>query len=424
MSRCLRSRIDGEVDNCEWRVGVTRRYLAAVLLLLGYGFAAGDAAALRLVALQGRVVDATVVTSPPGERTLFVAERAGRIVTLPGSGVFLDIRDRVLSDVAERGLLGVAFHPDYSVNGRFFVNYTDPAGATVIAEYRHSRGSGVVDPAGARQVMRIERTATNHDGGMLAFGPDGYLYIGLGDSGGTGDPLGAAQRLDTHLGKILRIDVESPSNIHQERALLSRQRWLMGFGIGLQPQVQTAEAPYLVPPSNPFVGRSGALPEIYSLGLRNPWRFSFDSRRGDLWVGDVGQSRREEVNWVSRGRARAANFGWNRFEGGKLFNSTTRLRVGRVVQPVAQYLHRDGCAVIGGYVYRRADIPLINGRYIYGDYCTARIWTLHAPPRPGERPVELTTRLGRRLPGITTFGEDGTGRLFVSTGDAVLRFER
>ena len=329
---------------------------------------------------------------------MFVAEQGGKIRTVRAGKIlpkaFLNISAKVGRASAERGLLGLAFHPKYKTNGLFYVNYTDLTGATVIAEYRRSSQRDRALPDSERIIIRIELTALNHNGGMVAFGPDGYLYIGMGDSGGIGDPLAAAQRLDTLLGKILRIDVDTP----------------------------TATLPYTVPADNPYAATAGALPEIFAVGLRNPWRFSFDRTRGDLWLGDVGQDTTEEVDWIRAGRGAGVNFGWNHFESDNVFSDTPLAR-GRLITPIAHYSHRAGCAVISGYVYRGKAVPSLRGRFIYGDFCRARIWSLRAGPNPGHTPRELTRTLGpAKLGTIVSFGEDGAGELLVNTGYKIFRF--
>ena len=231
---------------------------------------------------------------------------------------------------------------------------------------------------------------------MVAFGPDGFLYIGMGDGGSGGDPGNRAQNLGTRLGKILRIDVNG----------------------------RTKTRPYKIPVSNPFRNRRGAQPEIFALGVRNPWRFSFDRARPDLWIGDVGQNTIEEIDFATLARARGANFGWNRFEGRSRF-SAVPLSVGRLIQPVAQYNHGPGCSVTGGYVYRGPSIPDLDGRYIFSDFCSSQVWSMRAGPTPGGL-RDISNALGMRLPtgGVRGFGEGSDGRLYVTTGGTVWRFDR
>ena len=304
---------------------------------------------------------------------------------------FLDVRANIVSG-GEQGLLGLAFPRDFAKSGRFAVNYTDHDGHTRIVAYRARGGRAV--PGSAKVLLTVKQPYPNHNGGMVAFGPDGFLYIGMGDGGSGGDPGNRAQNLRTLHGKMLRIDVNG----------------------------STPGRGYRIPKSNPFRGRLGVPPEIFALGLRNPWRFSFDRARGDLWIGDVGQNRIEEINFAPLSRARAANFGWKRFEGRSRF-SDTRLTAGHLIQPVTQYNHGPGCSVTGGYVYRGPSIPALDGRYVFSDFCSAQVWTMRAGPTPGPR-REISGSLGTRLPtGVTGFGEGSDARLYVTTGDVVWRFD-
>ena len=300
-------------------------------------------------------------------------------------GTFLDLRRKV-SDPRqggnERGLLGLAFHPDYQRNGRFYVNYTRAGrggaeGDTVVAEYRR-RSAAAADPSSQRVLLTIDQPYGNHNGGTVAFGPDGYLYLGTGDGGSAGDPLGNGQSLATHLGKILRIDVDGDDT-------------------------------YAIPPSNPFTDGHG-LPEIWAYGLRNPWRFSFDRLAGDLYIGDVGQGAREEVNRSradrgGRNAGQGANYGWNRCEGKRSYPDTgSRCRLG--TRPVHDYAHGNGrCSVTGGYVHRGPDASSWRGLYVAGDYC-GRLFVLDGRGR-----VRLSQDAGRNL---TSFGEDAAGRIYAT----------
>ena len=360
--------------------------------------AAAPAMGARLVEVAGGLDNALLVTAPAGDDRLFVVEQGGKIRIIRANGTvapqpFLRLSGLITSG-GEQGLLGLAFHPRYATNGRFFVNYTNRSGSTVVAEFRVSANPNVANPASRRRLMLIAQPFANHNGGMVAFGPDGYLYIGMGDGGSGGDPGNRAQNLRTPLGKLLRIDVNGSSG----------------------------RRPYRIPATNPFRARASVPPEIFALGLRNPWRFSFDRTRGDLWIGDVGQGSREEVDFATLARARGANFGWKRFEGRSRF-SAVPLSAGRLIQPVAQYTHDTGCAVTGGYVYRGPSIPGLDGRYVYGDFCSSQIWSLRAGPSPGGLRV-ITGSLGVRLPqqGIRGFGEGADGRLYVTTGGTVWRF--
>jgi glucose/arabinose dehydrogenase len=244
--------------------------------------------------------------------------------------------------------------------------------------------------------MRIAQPYSNHNGGNVAFGPDGYLYIGMGDGGSGGDPQNRAQSMRTRLGKMLRIDVN-----------------------GTQGTLQ-----YRIPASNPYRTRIGVPKEIYSIGLRNPWRFSFDRSRGDLWIGDVGQSAVEEIDFNAAGLGRGVNYGWRRFEGRSRYSSSP-LGPGRLIWPVATFSHRVGCSVTGGFVYRGPSIPGLDGRYLFSDFCASRIWSMRAGPTPGDR-RDISATLGVRIPkfGVRTFGEGGDGTLYVANATQIWRFSR
>jgi glucose/arabinose dehydrogenase len=303
---------------------------------------------------------------------------------------FLDIRSRVAYG-GEQGLLGLAFSPSYARDRTFYVNYTaKPDGSTRIVRYRARNGRAL--PGSARQILRIDQPYANHNGGHLAFGPDGYLYVATGDGGSGGDPHGNGQRTDTLLGKILRIDVDS----------------------------RTGGRPYGIPADNPYAS-GGGRPEIYSYGLRNPWRFSFDRARGDIWIGDVGQNEIEEIDHRPRDGARGANFGWSAYEGRSAYAGAGAVRGARPVAPVAQYTHGQGCSVTGGYVYRGARVPALRGRYLYADFCSGRVWSMRAGPNPGGVREE-TRRLGVSLSNVTSFGEGLRGDVYVLAGGALHRF--
>ncbi|MEZ5080678.1 MAG: PQQ-dependent sugar dehydrogenase [Thermoleophilia bacterium] len=349
-------------------------------------------AGYRLVRVSGGLGDTLFLTAAPGRTTLYAVQKSGRIRVLRNGrlgAVFLDIRSQV-SGGGEQGLLGLAFHPGFARNRRFFVNFTDRSGDTRIVEYRANARRTRAVPSTARTVMTIDQPYENHNGGMIAFGPDRKLYIGTGDGGSGGDPQNRAQNLSSPLGKILRIDVD-------------------------------ARKPYAIPGNNPFRTTRGARAEVWHYGLRNPWRFSFDRVRGDLWIGDVGQGNVEEVDFVRRG-AKGQNFGWNAFEGRRRYGGA--LRAGsRPTMPVAQYTHAKGVSITGGYVYRGRSIPALRGRYLFADWGTGRVWSIGAGPRPrGLR--EETARLGRRVVGATTFGEDAKGELYIVANGTLYRFAR
>ena len=314
-----------------------------------------------------------------GDDRVFVVEQRGLIRVVDGDAVrprpFLDLR-ALVSDIgsgsSERGLLGLAFHPEYRTNGLFFVNYTDRQGHTQVIRYRVSSDSNVADPASAQPVLTQQQPYPNHNGGHLAFGPDGYLYIGLGDGGSANDPQGNGQNPGTLLGKMLRIDAS----------------------------VADGGAPYTVPADNPFRDRAGARPEIWAVGLRNPWRYSFDRATGDLYIADVGQNAWEEVNVQGSSSRGAENYGWNRMEGAHCRGGGDACNRAGLTLPVAEYGRAEGCSVTGGYVYRGTAQPLLSGAYFYGDYCSGRVWALtrgsagqwvatQVTQRPGSRSARL-----------------------------------
>jgi len=333
----------------------------------------------------GFVQPVHVAHAGDGSGRIFVVEQAGRIRILDNGVVlpspFLDISTKLVC-CGEQGLLSVAFPPGFAAKGYFYVNYTRaPDGATVVARYRISAGNAnVADPASEEVVLTIPQPFANHNGGQLAFGPDGYLYIGMGDGGSGGDPLNNGQSPGTLLGKILRIDVESGT------------------------------APYVVPLGNPFVGVDGYRPEIWALGLRNPWRFSFDRLTGDLYIGDVGQGAVEEVDVQPSGIPGGRNYGWNIMEGGGCYNSATCNAAGLTL-PIATYDHSQGCSITGGVVYRGAALPALQGIYFYGDYCSGRIWGLRMRGAAWETAVLPVP--GDPSMNITTFGEDEAGNVYV-----------
>jgi glucose/arabinose dehydrogenase len=312
---------------------------------------------------------------------LFVVEQTGRIrVIRKGvlqSKPFLDLRAKV-SRGGEQGLLGLAFHPDYGTNRKFYVNYTDVNGDTVVAQYlRNASNASLADPT-AKTVIKIDQPFTNHNGGMLAFGPDRYLYVGMGDGGDAGDPGNRAQNLDSLLGKMLRLNIDTSKG-------------------------------YTIPPSNPYVGKAGN-DLIWSSGLRNPWRFSFDRLNGNIWIADVGQQRYEEVN-RSTGTVpgRAVNYGWRVMEGNRCFIPSTGCNTSGKTTPLAVYGHSVGCSVTGGYVYRGAAYPDLRGAYLFGDYCSGRVWGVDAAGPKGQTPVQLYDTGAN----ISSFGEDQVGNIYL-----------
>ena len=330
-----------------------------------------------------------VTESPDSSGRLFIVEQTGRIRIVKHGSVlatpFLDIHTLV-SGGGEQGLLGLAFHPSFATNGRFYVDYTDTSGNTVVAEYRISPSNHDVTSYPSRRVLLgIAQPYANHNGGMLAFGPDGDLYVGLGDGGSAGDPGNRAQSVSTLLGKLLRIDVNGTDGTHQ----------------------------YRIPSSNPYVGRTGR-DEIWDLGLRNPWRFSFDRTTGDLWIGDVGQDRYEEVDHAVRtssGAGRGTNWGWRVLEASHCYSPSTGCSASGKTYPLAEYSHVSNgrCAVTGGYVYRGTAVPALAGRYVFGDYCSGEIFSISAT---ASRPASISVLRSTGFP-ISSFGQDKAGELYV-----------
>jgi glucose/arabinose dehydrogenase len=313
-----------------------------------------------------------------------VVEQGGRIIRVAADGstsAFLDISGEISSG-GERGLLSVAFAPDFRRSGLLYVDFTDPDGNTRVVEYRSDDGRSV-DSSSRRELLRIDQPFSNHNGGLLQFGPDGLLYIGTGDGGSADDPQRNALNLDSLLGKLLRID-----------------------------PVPTAGRAYGVPKGNPFAG-GGGRGEIYAYGLRNPWRFSFDRETGALAIGDVGQNSREEVDLVGRGEGSGASFGWSAFEADQRFN--TDQPAGDAVPPVLSYPTSGGnCSVTGGYVVRDPRLESLYGRYLYGDFCGGQLRSF--PARPDE-PASDDRELGLEVPQLSSFGEDNAGRIYATSLD-------
>jgi len=315
-----------------------------------------------------------------GSGRLFLVQQRGQIVIYDGSQVlrtpFLDLNNRVLC-CGERGLLGLAFHPNYANNGYFFVNYIDQSGNTVIERYQASANPSLADPNSGRTLLTQQQPYSNHKGGQLRFGPDGFLYIALGDGGSGGDPLNNGQSLDTLLGKLLRIDVDRGNT-------------------------------YAIPPGNPFANTVGARGEIWDYGFRNPWRFSFDRGTGDLFIGDVGEALREEIDFESAGNG-GKNYGWRLMEGSHCYEPPVNCNSGSLVLPILEYSHTFGCAVIGGFRYRGKLLAAHIGTYFYSDWCSGRIWG--ATNTDG---TWTATQLLDSSLSVTTFGEDEDGELYVS----------
>jgi len=307
-----------------------------------------------------------------GSGRLFIIEKAGDIRIYDNGQLldapFLDITDRVNASGNEMGLLGLTFHPDYKQNGFFYVNYTGADGNTRISRFHASEN--VADSQSENVLLVVKQPFQNHNGGALAFGPDGYLYAGLGDGGSAGDPQKNGQNTETLLGKILRIDVNKGDK-------------------------------YSIPSDNPFGN------EVWAYGLRNPWRFSFDRATGDLWIGDVGQDKWEEIDYLPAGSGGGTNFGWSVMEGNHGYNGQPQ---SGMYTPVAEYSHAEGgCSVTGGYVYRGM-IPEWNGIYIYGDYCSGKVWALIQSDGQSQSQVMFETGVT-----ITSFGQDESGEIYLAS---------
>ena len=350
--------------------------------------APGDARIKLALRASGLSKPVFLATSHDGTSRLFIVEQTGRIKIMKDGRIrstpFLSLAGKVATGT-EQGLLGLAFHPEFTTNRKLYVNFTNIAGDTEIREYKvYKSNRSLVNPRTGRTILAIDQPFANHNGGMLAFGPDGYLYIGMGDGGGGGDPGNRAQDTSSLLGKILRIGVNSTSP-------------------GLQ---------YRIVPSNPFVGVAGR-DEIWQLGLRNPWRWSFDRATHHLWVGDVGQGAWEEVDHAAAtaaGPGKGINWGWNVLEGTHCYPpSTSSCDASGKTGPLLEYDHTGRCSITGGYVYRGTEIPVLRGGYVFGDFCSGEIWVAAAnASAPASKVRLLDTSLA-----ISSFGETGTGELYV-----------
>ncbi len=339
--------------------------------------------------VEGLAAPVNVTHAGDGSGRLFVLEKGGVIRIVQGDTLsatpFLDIRDRVASGGYEQGLLGLAFPPNHTETGFFFVNYTDRRGDTVVSRFQVTADPNVADPASESLVLAQDQPAANHNGGHLAFGPDGMLWIGLGDGGAANDRFGNGQNPATLLAKMLRLDVTSDPSV-----------------------------PYTIPADNPFVGDTGAAQgadfrdEIWAYGLRNPWRYSFDRATGDLWIADVGQNQYEEINVVPAGSPGGLNFGWPITEGLHCFQQADCSTEGQLL-PVLEYGHAGHCSVTGGFVYRGQAIPALVGSYVYGDFCSGQLWVASPDGAGGWQARELF-RLGAQL---TSFGEDEAGEIYM-----------
>ena len=327
-------------------------------------------------------------------RTWYVLEQAGRVLRLEQVGsnlkstVLVDIRNRVESGPNEAGLLGMAVDPNFLQNGRVYLSYTREGSplVSVLARYVSRDGGRTLVVNSEKILLEVDQPYSNHNGGNIHFGPDGYLYYGLGDGGSAGDPKGNGQNTQTLLGSLLRLDVSGPGLINT----------------GLKNSDLKKNAAYQVPADNPFAKGDGR-PEIFAYGLRNPWRWSFDRTTGDLWLADVGQNIWEEVNIISRG----GNYGWNLREGAHCYSGDCRKP--RLIEPVAEYSHDDGCSVTGGYVYRGDAVPALKGVYLFGDYCSGKIWGLFSKG-DGVYDQQLLIKSGLN---IASFAEDQSGEIYV-----------
>ena len=347
-----------------------------------------DQLAAQLI-VAGLIDPIGVTNAGDGSGRLFVVQRPGQVRVINPDGTlrsapFFDISGRVVAG-GEQGLLGLAFHPNFAANGRLFVDYTRAAGSAweeVVSELTASTDRSTADPASERILLVVADPYTNHNGGQLAFGPNGYLYIAMGDGGSGGDPLGNGQNKQALLGKILRIDVNATHAAGKE---------------------------YAIPNSNPYapggVSPGAGLPEIWAYGLRNPWRFSFDRANGDLYIGDVGQNTWEEVDRQGGGSGGGENYGWNAFEGRHCFMNCAGVTY---FPPIAEYNHSAGCSVTGGYVFRGSGQPALKGFYVYADYCTGTIWTV--PAGAGNKTPKVVDASGLK---IASFGESEAGELYL-----------
>lgn len=342
-----------------------------------------------------------------GSGRMFIVEKGGRIKIYLGytyEGTFLDIHTKV-STSSEQGLLSVAFPPDYESQKHFYVDYTNLAGDTVIARYLVSSDPNLADFASEEILLTIDQPYANHNGGQLAFGPDGYLYIGMGDGGSGGDPGNRAQNPAELLGKILRIDVERATT-----AIPPIGSYHAAFPVVFR---SGDKLPYRIPPDNPFINTPGYRPEIWALGLRNPWRFSFDRTTGDLYIADVGQDTVEEVNFQPAGDPGGRNYGWRILEGTNCYNPASGcVPPPGYIAPAFEYNHGNndsiGCSVTGGFVYRGSTYPSMQGVFFYGDYCTGKIWG--ASNNSGWQTSLLTTAPFT----ISTFGQDESGEIYLA----------
>ncbi len=345
---------------------------------------------------SGLSTPVAVTNAGDGSNRLFIVEKLGRIRIVENGTLlptpFLDIDSIVNSSGSEQGLLGLAFHPGYAGNGFFYVYYTDASGGTVVSRFSVSAGNpNLADPGSELEILTVAQPFSNHNGGQIKFGPDGHLYIGLGDGGSGGDPGDRAQNLQELLGKLLRIDVDNPAPPNE----------------------------YGIPAGNPFVGVAGAREEIWAYGLRNPWRFSFDRVTGDLFIGDVGQNLYEEIDFQPASSPGGENWGWRCYEASHEYNTTGCGPIGDYEMPILEYSHTSGrCSATGGYLYRGLTAPGLRGAYLFGDYCSGDVWAGVYDATAGTwSAIDLdfaTTPFSLR-----SFGEDEQGNVYLASGSSV-----
>jgi glucose/arabinose dehydrogenase len=363
--------------------------LLLISLLVAFQFGFSQTVAIQQFATG--FSSAVEIAHPANDARLFVVQKGGLIRILNANGTinatpFINLSSLITTIGNEQGLLGMAFHPNYVSNGQFFVNYTRASdGATVIAKYTVNAANPNVANTTATILLTIAQPFSNHNGGSIKFGPDGYLYIGMGDGGSGGDPGNRSQNITNNLGKMLRIDVDNPAP-------------------GLN---------YGIPASNPYVGIAGN-DEIWAIGVRNPWKFSFNRLNGDLWIADVGQNLMEEINKVVAPLPTGLNFGWRCYEGTLAYNLTGCAPMGTMTMPIAEYNHDNGCSITGGYFYTGSQFPNFANKYFFADYCENRLGYVNA----------ANAIIYNPLPGsnsFSSFGEDSNGELYVTNGSTIFK---
>ncbi|HUL49645.1 MAG TPA: PQQ-dependent sugar dehydrogenase [Gemmatimonadales bacterium] len=388
--------LDIAIRHARWMIAAAIPYLAIACENTNSTLAGERITHPGLTTVASGLTSALYVTAPPADSSrIFVVQQSGAIRVVRRDTLvptpFLTVSS-LIDYGGERGLLSMAFHPHYATNGFFYVDYTATNGALTVARYHVTSDPNVADPASAMVLLTIPHaTYGNHNGGLVLFGPDGDLYIGTGDGGGEGDALGSGQDSTKLLGKILRIDVDG--------------------GV-----------PYGIPPGNPFVGRPPAAPEVWAYGVRNPWRFSFDRATGDFYLGDVGQNLWEEVDYAPAGDQGGHNYGWNVMEGLHCYSPASGcVTTGRIL-PVYEYGHGPACSISGGYVYRGAALPTLQGRYFFGDYCAGWVRSFVMQHGSAADVRDHSADFGV-LAGLTSFGEDARGELYITTANGdVYRF--